>query len=198
MTVFVPFTRAGFASCIWSASIVLSHREDVATYIGDLGTQLIGRLSRNDRYAMWVYMSNHPELKVGTQCSGTDCPVLALTQLADSARAVLCREFGDVEFAVSHSYSAELNKVKRWFISTLLSPDRLFGDCMDVVQPYAPDYMHDTTGKALVTFLALRVASPSLYVIVCRHIDCVTCFVLIPHPCVLSHLYMSDFILSIK
>ena len=108
-------------------------------------------MTRGQRKALWAFMDELTEFKVGTQCSGTDGPVFATAQFIDGVSDRLKSEFGWTEFGLRHSYSCEINTSKRAFIRSVASPEYLFGDCASLLCDAAPDYMSDRSGKTLVT-----------------------------------------------
>jgi hypothetical protein len=108
-------------------------------------------MTRGQRNALWAFMDEWTEFKIGTQCSGTDGPVFATDQFIDGVCDRLQSEFGRTAFGLRHSYSCEINASKRAFIRSVASPEYLFGDCASLVRDSAPDYMRDKFGKTLVT-----------------------------------------------
>jgi len=74
------------------------------------------------------FMLANPHILVGTMCSGTDVPILAVISL----QLALDMVFG-LQWSFEHSFSFELSKPKRNFINKFVPDvDHLFGDCTNL------------------------------------------------------------------
>eukprot|EP00974_Lingulodinium_polyedra_P070244 6797158-Lingulodinium_polyedra.AAC.1 len=101
---------------------------------------MLERLSPQERRAVWETCSYYKTLELGTICSGTECPRLALAWLEEAVSASLGPDFGDATFKVCHTMSCDLNFDKRAFIREMARPGVLFGSAQELVASKAANY----------------------------------------------------------
>ncbi|KAH6690636.1 hypothetical protein F5X68DRAFT_260037 [Plectosphaerella plurivora] len=71
-------------------------------------------------------------LTIGTMCSGTDAPILALREFQDAALA----DGNDTLFHIIHAFSVEIEAIKQGFIETNSKPvGEIFRDVVEVSDP---------------------------------------------------------------
>ncbi|KAJ3115629.1 hypothetical protein HDU96_000322 [Phlyctochytrium bullatum] len=82
---------------------------------------------RNPRFVEAIKKLNGRPLRVATMCSGTESPLLALQLIS---RAIMSQH--DLEFAVDHVFSCEIEPFKQAYIERNFSPPLLFRDVREL------------------------------------------------------------------
>ena len=98
---------------------------------------MLNRLSQQDRDDLhaWLSVELKGKLLMGTQCSGTDSPLLSWQAFVLGVKDVM-----GLDFQIVHQYSCEKNETKRTFIKQVWHDALIFKDIADLPNPFAPTH----------------------------------------------------------
>ena len=87
---------------------------------------MVGNVGETDIRSLVTALAGRP-LRVGTVCSGTESPVMALHHIAKAAHA----HWG-VKLMIEHAFSCEIEPAKQAYIETNFRPPVLFRDVTEL------------------------------------------------------------------
>ncbi|WPH00344.1 Hypothetical protein R9X50_00316900 [Acrodontium crateriforme] len=127
--------------------------------IPDIFSDITTKGIKNGLVDVVNHLGNRP-LKVGTMCSGTESPLLALSMIQESL-ATLCGQ----SFAIEHLYSAEIVPFKQAYIERNFKPPIIFRDITELTDAMKEEHPMATTAYgsrvAVPTSIDLLVAGTS-------------------------------------